>query len=175
MTEGPVIPVSPSLPGCGPAVLRGLAAKDADVLVSLFAEPSVQTYVRGAGTLKDVAAAEKWIRQRRYRGRPGFYLGVYAEGDLSGAIGLSGLSYSLSYFIGEQFQGKGLGSAAVRAFCDFCLDELGVPYLSAYVDETNDASARLLKRIGFLHAGYETSPEGAPLMRFLLERGPTGL
>jgi [ribosomal protein S5]-alanine N-acetyltransferase len=69
----------------------------------------------------------------------------------------------LGYWIAEPFWGKGLVVEACRAVLDFVFAEYGPERVQARVIEGNDASARVLAKLGFRDEGT--------LRRSLLRRG----
>ncbi len=56
---------------------------------------------------------------------------------------------NLGYWIGEEFQGRGLGSEAIALTCYLAFEHLGCVLLTAEVFVGNDASARVLEKSGF--------------------------
>ena len=63
-------------------------------------------------------------------------------------------SCSLGYWVGERFARNGLMSDAVQAVVGFVFDELGLHRLEAACVPTNEASRRLLMKVGFTQEGY---------------------
>jgi ribosomal-protein-alanine N-acetyltransferase len=87
-----------------------------------------------------------------------FCLFARAENDVVGSLTLKGVSQmmmygEIGYTIGEAFQGKGVGTAAVRAFVEKIFAETPIRRLYAHVAEGNVASCRLLERLGFVNEG----------------------
>jgi ribosomal-protein-alanine N-acetyltransferase len=89
---------------------------------------------------------------------PEFCLFAEVDGKVAGSLTLKGVSQmmmygEIGYSIGEAFQGKGLGTAAVRAFVAKIFAETPLRRLYAHVAEGNAASRKLLERLGFVNEG----------------------
>lgn len=110
--------------------------------------------------------AARWIKKRRYKGRAGFFIGIYQrveEGDapLIGCIGFGALSYALAYFLAPEAWGKGFASEAVAGFLGLAIPRFALPSVFAGVYHDNPASARLLSRLGFRRTGQSDFPSPA--------------
>ncbi len=72
-----------------------------------------------------------------------------------GAIGFSlqsDVSYrsaEVGYWVGEEFWGRGIATAALVAVSDYALTEFDICRLYAHVFEWNGASARVLEKAGY--------------------------
>jgi RimJ/RimL family protein N-acetyltransferase len=78
--------------------------------------------------------------------------------QIVGSATLKGISHmmmygEIGYTIDQQYQGKGIGTAAVGKFVHKIFSESKIRRLIAYVAEGNIASCRLLERIGFTREG----------------------
>jgi len=63
-------------------------------------------------------------------------------------------SCSLGYWVGKRYARKGYVSDAVAAAMSFVFDELALHRLEAACVPTNEASRRLLMKVGFTQEGY---------------------
>ena len=75
-----------------------------------------------------------------------------------GAIGLHDLNYiikkaELGYWLGEDYQGKGVMSEAVNAVLGFAFSKLKLNRIEAHVFTENIPSAKLLYKFGFQKEG----------------------
>jgi ribosomal-protein-alanine N-acetyltransferase len=61
---------------------------------------------------------------------------------------------TLGYWMGEPYAGQGYMSRAVRAALAYAFDKQGLHRIEAACLPNNDASKRLLERVGFLQEGY---------------------
>ncbi|MEW9874130.1 GNAT family N-acetyltransferase [Arthrobacter sp. HS15c] len=89
---------------------------------------------------------------------------VLLDGDrVVGALTLTGivrgpfLSAHLGYWVDKEYNGRGIGSAAIAAAVDFSRQELGLHRLQAATLTHNAASQKILKRAGFEEIGLATS------------------
>ena len=74
---------------------------------------------------------------------------------LSGTIGIKHIDYvnkkaNIGYWIGKQYQGKGIATECVRLVVNYAFDELKLKEISAYVFPDNKPSIRGLEKNGFI-------------------------
>ena len=87
---------------------------------------------------------------------------VYREEDdvLLGGLSLGhvrrgvSMAATLGYWIGEPFAGKGYMTRAVRAVAAYAFEKQGLHRVEAACLPNNEASRRLLARVGFKHEGF---------------------
>lgn len=87
-----------------------------------------------------------------------FQFFVRWQEQLVGSVNLRSIDHrmmtaDIGYGIGEDFQGKGIGTETIRSFVDKVFAETELRKLSALVAEGNIASRRLLERVGFIQEG----------------------
>ncbi len=80
------------------------------------------------------------------------------EGKLIGSVGINNINHmmmycEISYIIGEDFQGNGFGSEAVKLFIGKIFRETYLRKILAYVAEGNLASRRIMEKTGFSQEG----------------------
>jgi [ribosomal protein S5]-alanine N-acetyltransferase len=80
---------------------------------------------------------------------------------LVGGIGLEGVGVAgrkhraeIAYWLARPFWGRGIMPAAVRAICRYAFDDLALRKIIAHTFSTNDASARVLEKCGFVQEGF---------------------
>lgn len=83
---------------------------------------------------------------------------IAIEGQVVGSVSLKNISYSMGYGeigygIAAAHHRKGIGAAAVRLLVDKIFSESPLRKLIAYVHEENQASRRLLEKLGFQEEG----------------------
>lgn len=61
---------------------------------------------------------------------------------------------TLGYWLAKPYWGRGITTAAVHRFVRYCVDDLKVTRLIAEVFPWNEASARVLEKVGFEQEGY---------------------
>jgi ribosomal-protein-alanine N-acetyltransferase len=81
------------------------------------------------------------------------------DGSVAGRLTLSGIvrgafqSCSMGYWLSEDRTGRGLATEAVRSAVSFAFAELGLHRVQAETLPANDASQRVLMRVGFERYG----------------------
>lgn len=94
--------------------------------------------------------------------------GIWVDGRLAGSIGLrvdvSDAGAEIGYWIGGDFEGRGIITRACRRFFDFAFDELGLHRVELCAADTNTRSRSVAERLGMrqegvLRGGVRT-PEG---------------
>ena len=160
---------------CTPRLLlRPLRDADAAALHALFADPQVVRYWT-SGPWSSADASSSAIRADREEMRAGtrLRLGVVrlADDRLVGACTLSQLEWpsgraELTYALAPPVWGRGYAAEAVGELLRYAFDTLGLRRIEADADPRNNASVRLLQRLGFVR-------EGLLRERWLLPDGPS--
>ena len=142
-------------------VLRTHRAEDLDDLVVFHGDPEVVRYV--PWPLRDRTATEQTLRVKLDQGElrePGQWLVLAVElretGRVIGEVLLKWASDrqgELGFAFARDVQGQGYAAEAAGAVLRLAFDDLGFHRVSAVVIEGNDASVRLLGRLGFRQEG----------------------
>lgn len=120
-----------------------------------------------------------WIAQSRYRGRPGFRLGVWLRRRLIGVAGLGGRPATCALFLDPGQWGRGYGREALRALLDHSFAAFDLAEIRAEIradrSADNPRSGALLAGLGFVEAGRATDRsaarlEPAPIVLYRLDR-----
>lgn len=61
---------------------------------------------------------------------------------------------NIGYWLAKPYWGRGLMTEAVRRYTDYAFEQLEVVRLTAEVFTWNDASRRVLEKVGFRQEGY---------------------
>ncbi|HJT85573.1 MAG TPA: GNAT family protein [Nitrososphaeraceae archaeon] len=74
---------------------------------------------------------------------------------LVGTIGIKDIHYlhkksNIGYWIGKQYQGKGIATECIKIIVNYVFDELKIEEISAYVFPDNNPSIRVLEKNGFI-------------------------
>ena len=77
------------------------------------------------------------------------FIGIVRAFDISN----NNKRLELSYILNPSYQGKGLAMEAIRAVIDFCFKELGLNRIQARCTPDNDASRKLIQRLGMIYEG----------------------
>jgi ribosomal-protein-serine acetyltransferase len=94
----------------------------------------------------------------------GFTAGIWHEGRLAGVIGYHTIDWenrttAVGYWLGEEFQGRGLVTAACRALVDHAFEELGLNRVSIACATENKKSCAIPERLGFRREGVVRQAE----------------
>lgn len=116
-----------------------------------------------------------WVESSRFRGRPGYRLGLVRRGRLIGAVGL-GHDRSVSYMVDRRHWGRGYATEAMAAFVADVFDrfpEIGALEADHFAD--NPASGAVLRKLGFVPTGTGIGAsrarlEPAPNVLYRLDR-----
>lgn len=83
--------------------------------------------------------------------------GIYVDGALSGAIGLSvdplTNSSEIGYWLGEDYEGRGIVTRSCARFFDFAFDELRLHRMSLSAAVENARSRAVAQRLGMREEG----------------------
>ena len=88
----------------------------------------------------------------------GFQAIIIYKGNFVGVIGYQSINWSrksttIGYWIGEQFQGKGIMSKALELFINYAFNDLGLNKIEIKVAEENLRSRKLPEKYGFKEEG----------------------
>lgn len=83
-----------------------------------------------------------------------FHTSIRNEGVIAGMIGIQNIDWlnrkaAIGYWIGEEFQGKGLVTAACSSIIEFAFLELELNRLEMYCATGNHKSRKVPERLGF--------------------------
>jgi ribosomal-protein-serine acetyltransferase len=104
----------------------------------------------------------KLAKERNYKNililEDDFQFLVQWENQIVGAVNLRNISHTMKYGeigygVGEEFQGKGIGTESISQFVLKIFKETELRRLFAYVAEENFASRRILEKVGFVQEG----------------------
>lgn len=143
-------------------LFRSHEPQDLDAFCAMEADPDVRRYVGGAPRTRE-AAEQRFPRNQanqapsnrlgvwamvykpegRYIGRAGVYQDIDPEGKEIAGQG------KISFYIAKDYWGRGLATEAGRAFVRFGFEELGLARISTMVQVGNEASVRVLEKLGF--------------------------
>ncbi|HSP61961.1 MAG TPA: GNAT family N-acetyltransferase [Pyrinomonadaceae bacterium] len=164
-------------------VLRKLSTDDAEFVLELLNEPSFLRYIgdRGVRNLED---ARQYILNRLVasyeRNGFGLYLVELKESRVS--IGISGLvkrdalpDADIGFAFLPAYWSKGYAVESAAAVMNYARDVLGLNRILAITSPDNDASAKLLGKIGLRFERLIKLSEDAEEVRlFTNVRGPNG-
>ncbi|MRG87597.1 GNAT family N-acetyltransferase [Salinibacillus xinjiangensis] len=93
-----------------------------------------------------------------------FQAGIWYKGELAGVIGLHGINWankstSLGYWLGEEYQGKGLMTNACKSVIEYCFNVLNLKRIEIRAATENLKSQAIPKKLGFQKEGCIRSSE----------------
>lgn len=154
---------------------RELLRDDAPKLIDIAANRHVARNLMSVGLDWSVEEAELWIRQSRWRARPGFRLGVTLwNGRLVGFIGLGpGVEDGppdTMFALHCAYWGRGMMTEIMGEFLGACFSDFDLSEVDADHFQDNPASGRVLRKLGFKAIG-----EGVGCSAARLEPAPVSL
>jgi RimJ/RimL family protein N-acetyltransferase len=152
---------APRLPA-GRLILRPLQTGDAEALFTIFSDAETMRYWSSAPwTAIGQATALITSAQLGHEDGSSLRLGleIAASGQLIGTCTLYNLSSSnrrceVGYILGRAHWGHGYMAEAMSALLAHAFGALDLNRVEADVDPRNEASARLLERLGFKKEGF---------------------
>jgi RimJ/RimL family protein N-acetyltransferase len=160
--------------------LRGWRDEDLEPFVALCADPAVMRWV-GAGAPQDRREAEAaFVHVRDHWARHGFGLWAAEEresGELLGFVGLARLpdgsgDVEVGWRLRPDAWGRGLATEGALAARDHAFGELGLSRLVALVHPENEASLRVIDKLGMSLERQRTSRHGTPVLVYALTGRP---
>ncbi|HUQ23368.1 MAG TPA: GNAT family protein, partial [Gaiellaceae bacterium] len=144
-------------------VLRPLAEGDVDRIVALGADPEVERWWRGL--------THEHVLEKARGGDEGLAVfAIVVDGDVAGLIQYyeesdeEFRSAGVDLFLGASYQGRGLGTDAVRTMAHHLIDDRGHHRLTIDPAAHNERAIRCYEKVGFKPVGimreYWLDPEG---------------
>ena len=101
---------------------------------------------------------------KQFAENSGFQAGVWYDGRLAGVVGYHNIDWqnrstTLGYWLGKEFQGKGLMTAACRAMVEHAFAELGLNRVGIACAIANEKSRAIPERLGFRQEGVQRQAE----------------
>jgi ribosomal-protein-alanine N-acetyltransferase len=157
--------------------IRRFEVTDAGFIVRLLNEPGWLRYI-GDKHIHSLNDAETYLRNgpMKMYAEVGFGLYLVATKDDGRPIGMCGLikragleDVDLGFAFLENFQGKHYAYEAAHATLRFGLNTLALPRIVAITSQDNQASIRLLERLGFrFESIMQLNPDDSELRLFAI-------
>jgi [ribosomal protein S5]-alanine N-acetyltransferase len=135
-------------------VLRPVTAQDHAALLALWTAPEVRRFLFDGAVLSPAEITGIIEDSGRDFAADGYGLWLIRERDGTGLVGTAGLrpledlGLEVYYSLDPGARGRGLATEAARAVVEYALGPLGRPEVLAEVDEGNEASAAVVRRLG---------------------------
>ena len=160
-------PSHPAWPSGIPALttehlrLRAPLPQDAAALLAILGDPEVTRYhnVPTLATLEDARVLLERLEQRHAAGETiRWAIELIEPVEMIGTVGLLRFDFEhrhaeLGYEIARRWWGRGLAPEAAAAVTRYGFSALGLHRIEAGVLPGNDASVRVLRKLGFLEEG----------------------
>lgn len=126
----------------------------------------LHAYLPAVANLVTVTAASEHLTRavEAAANREIFEWHVFIDERLCGCIRVKQLDFQdrkamLGYYLGGDFQGRGIASSAVRAVLSYCFETLELNRIELRAAASNVASIALAKRVGFAFEGVARQDE----------------
>lgn len=154
--------------------IRALSAEDVPTLAAL-AVPEVARNMATIPVGMTEEQADAYIAASRYRGVPGFRLGIAHAGRLIGLLGFGGTPPDVAYFLSPAHWGRGFATEALSAFLPMAFERFPLGRISAEHFTDNPASGAVLRKLGFTETGRgmgtsQARLEPAPVITYAVTR-----
>lgn len=165
--------------------LRPAWPEDAPALAAAMGSPGVARMLGGIAYPYPLADAQAWIAEPRDGHDPRFVIMSHRRGapELVGAIGIfaSSGAADLGYWLKPDAWGLGYATEAGRAVLEMARHALPIRWLSAWHFIDNEASGRVLRKLGFRPTGAalfkdgHDRPDDAPCTEYSLDLDDWGV
>lgn len=96
--------------------------------------------------------------KQQYVNNDGFQAGIWYKDKLAGIIGFHSINWthkstSIGYWLGKEFEGKGIMTRACIVFIDYAFKHLKLNRIEIKCGEDNHKSRSIPKRLGFKNEG----------------------
>ncbi|MHB9108302.1 MAG: GNAT family N-acetyltransferase [Armatimonadota bacterium] len=114
-------------------------------------------WIHGSTTIEHTRAFIRGALQQ-FAENCGFHTGIWYCGQLTGVVGMLPINWSnhsveLGYWLGAEFEGKGLVTMTCRALIEHAFRELGLNRVEIRLASENRRSKAVVERLGFTHEG----------------------
>jgi ribosomal-protein-alanine N-acetyltransferase len=145
-------------------VLRPIAERDADELFAYTSDPELPRLMSWAAhrSREDTLGFARWAAEALARGTHLTWV-IEHEGRASGCLSLDNLTWQLvawrvdraemGFWLAPPLHGRGLMTEAAGAALRFAFGTLGLHKVTIGHLETNDASRRVIEKLGFRFVG----------------------
>lgn len=134
-------------------LIRELSLSDLPALYELYAKPGMTDYVEPLYDYETELEYQKAYIENMY----GFYeygMWLVFSKETGKLIGRAGLEHDeLGYMIAPELQNRGYATEVCRFIIDYARQNTDFEELYCRIDERNEASVRLAKKLGFTNSG----------------------
>ncbi|GAB4025153.1 GNAT family N-acetyltransferase [Spirosoma koreense] len=144
---------------CGLCQLRTWRLTDAEGLTKHTDNRAIWMNLRDRFPHPYTQTDAAWWVQYASETAPTTNLAIAVGGEAVGSIGLElhtdieRCSAEIGYWLSEQYWGRGIMTAALRTFTTYAFAQFGLTRLYAVPFVRNEASIRILEKVGYLREG----------------------
>ena len=146
-------------------LIRELSLSDLPALYELYAKPGMTYYVEPLYDYETELEYQKAYIENMY----GFYeygMWLVFSKETGKLIGRAGLEHDeLGYMIAPELQNLGYATEVCRFIIDYARENTDFEELYCRIDERNEASVRLAKKLGFTNSGHADEDIHASIYR----------
>lgn len=141
-------------------LLRTLAEEDLDAVLDFWGDEEVMKYCGGAGSReREERALKFYINLQNERGYSPYAVILKENAELIGVCGFNppyDHEYmELMYHFAKKYWGKGFATEAGIACVNYAREYLNAEKIVAYIDPNNQASEKVLTKLGFIYQGMK--------------------
>lgn len=146
-------------------LIRELSLSDLPALYELYDKPGMTDFVEPLYDYETELEYQKAYIENMY----GFYeygMWLVFSKETGKLIGRAGLEHDeLGYMIAPEFQNQGYATEVCRFIIDYARENTDFEELYCRIDERNEASVRLAKKLGFTNSGHMDDDINASIYR----------
>lgn len=146
-------------------LIRELSLSDLPALYELYDKPGMTDFVEPLYDYETELEYQKAYIENMY----GFYkygMWLVFSRETGKLIGRAGLEHDeLGYMIAPEFQNQGYATEVCRFVIDYARENTDFEELYCRIDERNEASVRLAKKLGFTNSGHMDDDINASIYR----------
>jgi RimJ/RimL family protein N-acetyltransferase len=148
-------------------IIRPWEPADRPAFAAMAQDPEIMRYINGGVPMTDEQIDEAMARQGRQASELGYCMGALVEKATDRVVGVAGLQplgttgeLEIGWWLARDVWGRGYATEAGRASMEYVFHTVGREKVMAIIDPPNDASKRVVARLGF---HYEKRTTGAEL------------
>jgi ribosomal-protein-serine acetyltransferase len=139
-----------------------LEASDASHMYSVFLKNKerFRKWFGWVDNIKEVGDYEKFIIEgiKGYEEKKFFRLGIHYKNEIVGSIEIKSIDYtnkktSIGYWLGADYEGKGIMTQSLRAILKYIFEELNLNKIELHIATENISSNKVAERLSFKKEG----------------------
>jgi RimJ/RimL family protein N-acetyltransferase len=153
--------------------VRRLSMADVDAMLAVYGDPDSMRWV-GDGQPLDRAGCEQWVgvTERNYSTRS-YGMSAITRADGGEVVGFVGLVHpggqkdaELKYALRTEYRNRGFATEAARGMLEYGAAAFGLTTVIATIAPENEASRRILEKLGMVEEAPRIDEDGLPTCVF---------